>query len=563
MLHKIPEYLVWTNCMDCCEGLNHTTRERQAGLKELWDIIAKTNPAGVQTLQRRMMLQLEALEREGCICLDHVWSAPTNKRLAEIYLVAKQMMLDVLKGPSKKFQERAQAIQAELHAVLLDLAKSGTQMGRSRARRERSPSLEMVESNVKATGKTAVEIRQTKRAQEKRGAQKAARRTLTPPKPDYKLTCPSRSGNRPSRRRGPIATTTRSGARTRGTPGASAAIGLGPSRSVRPCSCAPVRGQVCRKVSGKLPAFEIYAPLLPAKTPGKGNIIMLNSLKGLEDLCYSVGDLAMFVPEADLEGVDIVKKWHDDTKSCMTDLDEATARLAQYVIERGNEQVDVDVYGPATDSGKQEQEAQVQGREEARIGAGGTQVRTVARESAFTMAHVEPVAEEEQRVSAATLSGAAQAASHPNVAHITDTLVRMGYLQNFQNGVYLLSDPLGTELTGRRNKVAKHIKSKDDAEEAMLVLCQEIEMEFLNNGLFRISHFEENEKPSGQDKASSGSSEYQPLKKKGKEVQAKPKVRKFVKSEPAKFANLYNAENPNLWALLAGLPATQVANRET
>jgi hypothetical protein len=98
----------------------------------------------------------------------------------------------------------------------------------------------------------------------------------------------------------------------------------------------------------------------------------------------------------------------------------------------------VDVYGPATDSGKQEQEAlvqeqgtQVQGQEEAHRGACGTQVRTVAQESAFTMAHVEPVAEEEQSVSAATLSGAAQAASHPNVAHFTDTLVRMGYLQDF------------------------------------------------------------------------------------------------------------------------------------
>jgi hypothetical protein len=46
-------------------------------------------------------------------------------------------------------------------------------------------------------------------------------------------------------------------------------------------------------------------------------------------------------------------------------------------------------------------------------------------------------------------------------------------------------------------------------------------------------------------------------------VQAKPKVRKSVKLEPAKSANLYDAENPNLRALLAGLPATQVANRET
>jgi hypothetical protein len=87
---------------------------------------------------------------------------------------------------------------------------------------------------------------------------------------------------------------------------------------------------------------------------------MLNSLKGLEDLCYSVNDLAMLLPEADLEGVDIVKKWHDNTKSRVTDLDEATARLAQYVEDRGNEEVDVDVYGPATDSRKQEQKAQKQ-----------------------------------------------------------------------------------------------------------------------------------------------------------------------------------------------------------
>jgi hypothetical protein len=123
------------------------------------------------------------------------------------------------------------------------------------------------------------------------------------------------------------------------------------------CVRIPSVVQICRKVSGKLPAFKIYVPLPPTKTPGNGDIIMLNSLKGLEDLCYFVGDLAMFVLEADLEGVDIVKKWHKDTKSRVTDLDETTARLAQYVIERGNEQVDVDVYRPATDYGKQEPEA--------------------------------------------------------------------------------------------------------------------------------------------------------------------------------------------------------------
>jgi hypothetical protein len=65
--------------------------------------VAKTNPADVQTLQRRMMLQLGALKRGGCIRLDQVWSAPTNEELAEMYLVVKLMMLDVLEGPSEKF----------------------------------------------------------------------------------------------------------------------------------------------------------------------------------------------------------------------------------------------------------------------------------------------------------------------------------------------------------------------------------------------------------------------------------------------------------------------------
>jgi hypothetical protein len=46
-------------------------------------------------------------------------------------------------------------------------------------------------------------------------------------------------------------------------------------------------------------------------------------------------------------------------------------------------------------------------------------------------------------------------------------------------------------------------------------------------------------------------------------VQAKPKVRKSVDSEPAKSSNLFDAKNPNLRALLARLPATQVANWET
>jgi hypothetical protein len=69
-------------------------------------------------------------------------------------------------------------------------------------------------------------------------------------------------------------------------------------------------------------------------------------------------------------------------------------------------------------------------------------------------------------------------------------LVRMGYLKDLQKGVFLLSDPLGTEHMGRRNRIAKHIKSKADAKEAMLVLCREGKMDLAVDGLFRVPHFE-------------------------------------------------------------------------
>jgi hypothetical protein len=138
----------------------------------------------------------------------------------------------------------------------------------------------------------------------------------------------------------------------------------------------------------------------------------------------------------------------------------------------------------------------------------------------------------------------------------------MGYLEDLQKGVFLLTDPLGTEHMGRRNQIAKHIKSKADAKEAMLVLCREGKMDLVVEGLFRVPHFEGEEEPAGQARVSSGSSDHQPLKKEPKSVQDKPHVRTSVSSEPAKAANLYDAKNPKLRALLAGLPATQVANRE-
>jgi hypothetical protein len=212
------------------------------------------------------------------------------------------------------------------------------------------------------------------------------------------------------------------------------------------------------QVSGKSAAYKIYVPLPPDGE--KGTILHLNSMARLETLCYTVGDMTMFMPEADLQGVDIAKKWHDDTKSRVRDMDEAVERLTAYVQSRGDEKVAVDVYGPATEAAQREQDAKEAAEKESR--AARVHVRTVEQDSAFTMAHVvaDPAAGDDPSLSGPTLSGAAQAASHPNVKHLTDTFVRMGYLEDLQKGVFLLSDPLGTEHMGRRNRIAKHIKSK-------------------------------------------------------------------------------------------------------
>jgi hypothetical protein len=85
----------------------------------------------------------------------------------------------------------------------------------------------------------------------------------------------------------------------------------------------------------------------------------------------------------------------------------------------------------------------------------------------------------------------------------------------------------------------------------------------VGNNLFRVLHFEEDEEPVGRARSSPNTADSQPPKKKPKQTQAKPKVRKSVKSESAQSANLYDANNPKLRALLAGLPASQVGNRET
>jgi hypothetical protein len=111
--------------------------------------------------------------------------------MAEAYLTASQRMTDMLATPTEEFQNRSQALSEELADALKDLAKEVTPKVKARARRDRSPSVEMVESGAKAAGKATEESRQQKRAREEKGAvQKTVKRTLELPKTGYMQVSP-------------------------------------------------------------------------------------------------------------------------------------------------------------------------------------------------------------------------------------------------------------------------------------------------------------------------------------------------------------------------------------
>jgi hypothetical protein len=77
-------------------------------------------------------------------------------------------------------------ISEELGQALKDMAKRDTPQVKAQTRRGRSPSMEMLESGARATGKGKEESRQQKRAQEEKGSvQQTAKRTLELPKPEY------------------------------------------------------------------------------------------------------------------------------------------------------------------------------------------------------------------------------------------------------------------------------------------------------------------------------------------------------------------------------------------
>jgi hypothetical protein len=269
--------------------------------------------------------------------------------------------------------------------------------------------------------------------------------------------------------------------------------------------------------------------------------------------------------EGDVGG-DIIRQWHKQPKTQVKDTEEALMLLDKWAQEHPSDAVDE--YGPAVESPTTASGAAKSTQTVARTtGTGQERTVRVTPAACFVKEPSSASGSETRRdmsesVSIPASSGAAQAASHPSVKHITDTLVRMAYLDDFQNGVFLLRDPLGDETMGRRNKVAKRIKSRADAEKTMLVFCREGKVDEISHGLFWVLHSEGEKKSPGRTKTSSGSGDSQPPKEKPKTSQDKPKVRKSVKSQPARSANLYDGKNLNLRALLAGLPATHVANRE-
>jgi hypothetical protein len=296
-------------------------------------------------MQRRMMLQLGYLEREGCIRLDRVWNTPNNTKMDQAYLAASDQMADLLTTPNEQFQNRAHVIRQELGQALKDMAKGDTPKVKAQARRERSPSIELVESGARVATKGKEregESRQQKRAREEKGSvQQTAKRTLELPKPEYMLVSPEEWEKRKQQEE----THTYDHKKWRESDRDPWAIRDNKIGAIRTDGTLWLRipsvVQVCRKVSSKAAAYEIYVSIPPEGE--KGTILLVNSMAKLETLCYTAGNMAMFMPAADLQDVDIVKKWHDDPKSRVTDLDEAAARLSDYVQSRGDEEVAADV----------------------------------------------------------------------------------------------------------------------------------------------------------------------------------------------------------------------------
>jgi hypothetical protein len=132
-------------------------------------------------MQRRMMLHLGYLEREGCIRLDQVWNTPNNTEMDQAYLAASNQMADLLTTPNEQFQSRAHVISQQLGQALKNMAKGDTPKVKAQTRRERSPSIDVVESGARVA---------TKGKEREGESRQTAKRTLELPKPGYMLVSP-------------------------------------------------------------------------------------------------------------------------------------------------------------------------------------------------------------------------------------------------------------------------------------------------------------------------------------------------------------------------------------
>jgi hypothetical protein len=222
-------------------------------------------------MERRMMLQLGFLKREGCIRLDQVWNSPTNAEMNQAYLAASDEMAGLKEAPNEQFQNRAYVISEELGQALKKMAKGTTPKAEAQTRRERSPSVEMVESGARTAGTGKEEGRQQKRAREDRtstreergSAQVVAKRTLVLPRPEYMLVSPEEWEHR-KQRDGTYRYDHQKWREESRDPWSVRGSKIGGLRAGGTMWLRiPSAVQVCRKVTGKSQAYEIYVPLPP------------------------------------------------------------------------------------------------------------------------------------------------------------------------------------------------------------------------------------------------------------------------------------------------------------
>jgi hypothetical protein len=355
LLHKIPEYLLRTNSEGCAEGVMFTGF-RLAGIRELWELMGGDQSAGVQTMKRRMILQLEELEKRGCVRIDQVWHIPTQ---LQVQAQTDRVIINLDTQLATTFSDMIK--QAKFVIANIKRAEAWRQKVQSKGqggeeehkkREERCSSVESTEivgAKAAEKGKAKATKRPTKRVKEEVGEERPrlAKREVAVAHPDYMTATPelrqknkqkegtyrldyeSHKGVAPPRNRWLVR-------RSRG--GAFSPKGLLWVRI-------PPVVEVCRRVlgteTGKSEAYEIYVPL-----PGD-KVFRLNSMKDMWDQCYALGARGMFLDERDVGG-DIIRQWHKEPNTQVKDTEEALLLLDKWAQEHPSDAVDE--YGPAVAS---------------------------------------------------------------------------------------------------------------------------------------------------------------------------------------------------------------------